>query len=239
MQQMSLTDSSQKNTNFIPPLKGDQRGVFIGKTGSGKSYTARYLLKLMRQAGWRVVIIDPKKDWQGKGDDKRAYDEKGKGSIDHPVLVKEFNPYLYVQIIHPVVWDKWLANFLMQIMYTGNTIIYFDEGTQLVHANFVPMEFKVIVTQGRSVNVAVWYGTQRPVGIPVIIKDQASFIFLFRVTDPDDIDIIRAYMAAWTIEHDMSLPDFNVPVDWYWSWFYEEHMEKPILLQPLKIKSAA
>lgn len=236
MQQTSYNQSSQENNNFFPPLRGDQRGVFIGKTGSGKSYTARYMLKLMRQAGWRVVIIDPKKDWQGKQDEKRPYGEKKKGgTIDNPVLVQEFDPTLKVQIIHPVVWNKGLAAFLMQIMYTGNTVIYFDEGTQLVNANFVPMEFMVVVTQGRSVNVAVWYGTQRPVGIPRIIKDQASFILLFRVTDPEDIQVVKAYMSAWNMEDE----NFSTPLDWYWFWYYEEHMEKPILVRPLTIKSAA
>lgn len=88
--------NSPRATRFSPPpIRGDQRVFFVGKTNSGKSYVARYLLKLARKAGWRIVIIDPKKDWQGRGDDARPYggpDNKSakKGTVDNPVPVTFF-----------------------------------------------------------------------------------------------------------------------------------------------------
>lgn len=93
--------SSTENTNlngkpgkkFHPPqLRGDQRVFFVGKTDSGKSYYARYLLKRMRDAGWRIVIGDPKKDWMGRGKELRPFSDgkKERGTIDKPVLVSQF-----------------------------------------------------------------------------------------------------------------------------------------------------
>lgn len=93
--------SSPQNTQpkrfSPPPIRGDQRVFFVGKTNSGKSYVARYLLKLARKAGWRLVIIDPKKDWQGRGADARPYggpdnERAKKGTVDNPVPVSFFRP---------------------------------------------------------------------------------------------------------------------------------------------------
>jgi energy-coupling factor transporter ATP-binding protein EcfA2 len=103
LQQASTThkQSSPVNTSeasrFNPPeIKGSQRVFLVGRTNSGKSYVARYLLKLMRQAGWRIVIIDPKKDWQGRGEEKREFSDGSKeqrGTIDKPVLVTSFRSF--------------------------------------------------------------------------------------------------------------------------------------------------
>lgn len=88
--------STQNTMRQPPPIRGDQRVFFVGKTNSGKSYVARYLLKMMRQAGWRIVIIDPKKDWMGRGEEKREFssgDKKERGTVDRPVSVNSFRPF--------------------------------------------------------------------------------------------------------------------------------------------------
>lgn len=213
-------------------LDNEKRLLITAKTGCGKSFLARHLLKQMSDAGHREVIVDPKIDWQGKRSEFRAYG-KPPGTVDHPVLLRDFtfHPEYKVSIIHPVMWSEGLGKFLMDIMYTGDTIIYFDEGTQLVSANFVPMEFMTIESQGRSKGVGVWYGTQRPVRIPVLIKDEASYIMMGRITSARNRQTLADYM---NVEEVPELLDEPLP-RWYF-YIYDDEEDSTTLYAPLDIK---
>lgn len=137
-------------------------------------------------------------------------------------------------IIHPVQWSDALGAFLKDGLYTGNTIFYFDEGTQLVSANFVPMEFNILESQGRSKDVGVWYGTQRTVRIPVLVKDQASIIILMRVTSYKDREVLAPYMNAEAYPELLEKP---LPPRYF--WVYDDETDETILYAPLELKQHA
>lgn len=215
-------------------LSGDLRLFYLGKTGSGKSVVSRYMLKLARRKGWRIVIVDPKKDWMKYLGKVYQYAEKGLGTVDSPRLVNEFNPKFAVQIFQPFKWDANCARFFQDIIKCGNTIIYIDEITQLASATVVPDEIKLVWTQGRSLNIGAWCATQRPKGVPIIIKDQAEVWFLFRVNNRDDRKVVVGYMPT------EEMPEIvDRPLPKYWFYYWEDSMAKPILVRPLKLKEAA
>lgn len=215
-------------------LRGDQRLLFIGQTGSGKSVAARRLLKLARRRGWRIVIVDPKKDWMKYLGKRYPYAEKGLGTVDSPWLVKEFNPKLAVQVFQPLEWDAVCEAFFKAVIAMRNTIIYIDEITQLASATVVPKEIKLIWTQGRSLNIGAWCATQRPKGIPVVVKDQSEVWFLFRVNSKDDRKVVKGYLP---IEDMPEVVDRPLPK--YWFYYWEDSMEHPILVAPLKLEEKA
>lgn len=220
---------------FAPPeLRGDQRYLFCGKTRSGKSYLARYLLKLARRKKWRIVIVDPKKDWMGRGSERRPYAQKGLGTVDNPVLVREFRPELAVQIFQPVEWDSNCEAFFKGIMEVGNTIVYFDEISQLVTASQVPTEFMILWTQGAALNIGAWCSTQRPRNIPLIVKDQAETWFIFRIINIEDRKIIVGYVPT------EGMPEIvERPLPYRYFYFWNDSMARPVLVKPLNLENAA
>lgn len=229
----------QEKKRFQPPaIRGDQRLYFLGKTGSGKTFLARHLLKLMFLAGWRIVIVDPKHDWMGRVDQRVKFGGPGTswklGTVDHPVLVNSFDRRLRVQIFQPVEWDASCDVFAAGVMRAGNTIIYFDELTQLVSANSVPKQFKILWTQGRSINVGAWCGTQRPVSIPDIVKSQAEVWFIFMLTTRRDRETVEGYIP---VEETPELVERAVPP--YWFWYYEDSLSAPVLVRPLTLRKKA
>lgn len=220
-------------STFTPAdLRGDQRLLFIGKTGSGKSVVSRYLLKIARKRGWRIVIIDPKKDWMKYlGKVYKYAEKKSLGTVDSPWLVSEFNPRYAVQIFQPLEWTEQCRVFFQAIIDCKNTIVYVDEITQLANATNVPRELKLIWTQGRSLNIGAWCGTQMPKGIPLIVKTQAEVWFLFRLNSKDDRKVVQGYLP---IEE---MPEVvNHPLPKYWFYYWEDSMPKPMLVRPLKLE---
>ncbi len=214
-------------------LRGDQRVALLGKTNSGKTYLARFLLTRAYGAGWPIVIVDPKRDWQGRGLRKRPYGGKGEnklGTVEHPVKVNAFNPKLKVQIIHPIEWNEAMDRFARDIMKEGNVIIYFDEITQLVNVHSVPKWFKILWTQGRSINVGAWAGSQRPVQIPEDVKSQAEVWFVFRLSKKSDREVVEGYIPT---EEVPEMVDKALPYRYF--WYYEDSMDRPVLVAPLQL----
>lgn len=212
-------------------LTGGQRLLFLGQTGSGKSVLARFLLKLARKRGWRIVIIDPKKDWMIYMNKKYKFATKGLGTVDSPWLVTEFDKRLAVQIIQPHRWNPDIAKFLRDVIAEKNTIVYIDEIAQLASATVVPDEINIIWTQGRSIRVGGWCATQRPKRIPVVVKDQSEIWFMFRVNSRDDRKITEGYLP---LEEEPRVVAHALPKRWFWYW--EDSMTRPLLIRPLDLK---
>lgn len=213
------------------PLRGDQRVTFIGQTGSGKSVVARYFLKLAREKGWRIVIVDPKKDWMKYLGKRLPFASKGLGTVDSPWLVEDFYSKFAVQIFQPLEWNDTCKRFFSDVIEVQNTIVYIDEITQLATANNVPKELKIIWTQGRAINIGAWCATQRPLGIPEIIKSQSEVWFLFRVNSKDDREVVKGYIPL-----EKTPEVIEKPLPKYEFWYWDDTLEHPIHVAPLKLE---
>ena len=191
----SPTETTQPKSVTLD-LRGSERRLFVGKTGSGKSVLARALLRAMNQRGWPIVIIDPSAMWMGKGN--KQWD-RGAGTLDRPKLVTRFDPKANVQLYVPSIpgWqDGGLDAMMAGAMKRGNIVFYFDETNGLVTASQFSPEFARIVTQGRKHDVAVWAATQRPTRVPEILLSQAENWAIFRVITPGDRKKISEYTGS-------------------------------------------
>ena len=176
-------------------LRGSERWLFVGKTGSGKSYLARALLREMSRRGWPVVIVDPSAFWMGKNPKW----DKGEGSIERPKLVTRFDPKARVQLYVPSIpgWqDPGLDALMDACLKRGKLVLYFDETNGIVSANQYSPWFARVVTQGCKHELAVWAATQRPTRVPEILLSQAENWAIFRVITPNDRKKISEYTGS-------------------------------------------
>ncbi len=158
-------------------LKADERVVFVGATGSGKTELAKHLLRRLN----RVVVLDPKHTFRLEGFTRRK---------TLPLLGKRF------QIIYRPDRndDERLADFLDDLLRIKHVTIYVDELQSLVLRFPVASEVLTdIVRVGRERFVSVWSSMQRPKRVPIFFLSEAEATFMFNLRRLED----RQYMAEY------------------------------------------
>lgn len=173
-----------------------ERACILGKTGSGKTEWAKYMLRLVSQK-MPVIIIDPKEQWLGDYPTWET-DKKQKGTIDKPWLIDEFNPKKWVQVLQPDELgsgDDRLEKLCHDLLQHRNRFIYFDETEGLCTAHQVPQGIRRIWKTGRSKGIGAWVATQTPSGIPRIFKSQADKFFTFQV-GREDVELAATIGSA-------------------------------------------
>lgn len=158
-------------------LKADERVVFVGATGSGKTELAKHLLRRLN----RVVVLDPKHTFRLEGFTRRK---------TLPILGKRFQT-----IYRPDRNDDGrLADFLDDLLRLKHVTIYVDELQSLVLRFPEATEVLTdIVRVGRERFVSVWSSMQRPKRVPIFFLSEAEAIFMFNLRRLED----RLYMSEY------------------------------------------
>jgi len=151
-------------------IKRDQHVFIAGKTGSGKTTLAMYLLFSAK----RLIIVDSKdtlSDWNVENDSSVAR-IKLKDGKDIRIRVVE----------------RETAIELLELAYsTGDVTIYIDEMAALIPPRSKPPQVIYdLLQRGRSRNVSVWTSTQRPTLVPLESISEATHFFVFRLNLEDD-----------------------------------------------------
>lgn len=178
-------------------LSTNERVFICGKTGSGKSYLARYLTRNIK----RLVVLDGKgtlgtpewnlTDWSDNIDLKDPSAEFRLRAV--PGLKVDLTDY----------WDT----ILEKCLRAGNVTVYIDELYAVVPPNKAasPTLF-ACYTRGREFGLGMWASTQRPVWIPLVSLSEAEHFFVFRLQLWEDKQRLAAFMGegvlgAVTDEH--------------------------------------
>lgn len=155
-------------------IKADERVAYVGKTGSGKTTLARYVL----QSHTRLVVLDPKgtiaKDvkWNVSGDTAVARD------------ILRGKPGRYV-VSYDADWQKWFA-FCWDVR---NVALYIDEVFLVIENPSKPEPaFRRLYRQGRELGISVHAATQRPARIPLECISEAEWLFTFQLGLKKDRD---------------------------------------------------
>ena len=205
-------------------LAPDERWALVGKTGSGKSVFALWLLRRWRAKKWRVLVIDPYLRFA------KSYAEKPEeATLDKPWVLKtgQLLPNCPVQLYKPSMpgWhDGTLSEMLMQCVREGGVVVDIEELKAIATASSIPPGLSELYTAGRKAPAPVISQTQSPRRVPSDMLAQSEWIVTFRLNRPAD----RAYMAEY-----MGDQRVEAPIERYAFWIHNEQEDGATLMRPL------
>jgi hypothetical protein len=156
----------------VMKITSAQRVAFAGKTGSGKTFLARYLTRSFK----RLIVIDPKNvlgipNWNLDELDSKTLKSLRKGEAGR---VRIWEPPAFDASGFPV-WDS-VFDFAWEL---GNITIYIDEMYSVCNNGRMSWPLRRLYTQGRQPGIGVWAATQRPSFVPQEMFSEAEWDFIF------------------------------------------------------------
>lgn len=199
-----------------------ERATFIGQTGSGKSFAMLQILDTFYEVR-QIEGFDGKADPLFSGlDVPRRNSLAAIATLKYPkypMVIWRPNPEALAE---PEVLDKWNQ----WIYRRKHTVAAIDEITLMTQSNKPPLGLLSLLARGRSRDITVLIGTQRPRQIPMICFTEATEIFCFRLTDKND----RKRVAEFT--H----PDMEIPVqDPHGFWHFRVGDDEATYYQDISI----
>ena len=189
-----------------------QRVLSVGRTGSGKTQAAAWLLSEAHFDKQPYIIFDYKLDELLNASD----------------LIKEIGveeklptaPGIY--IVHPLpeIDDERAEQMLMRIWKQENVGVYIDEGYMLPQK----AGLRAILTQGRSKKIPVIMLSQRPSQILRFCVSESDYFMIFHQNDRRDQKCINEFTPkgfAYT-----EVPEYH-------SKWYDVSANKSFLLKPV------
>jgi DNA helicase HerA-like ATPase len=198
-------------------VESGQRVVAVGKTGSGKSFLMRFLVKQLR----RCLVLDPKSMIDPVEWNLEWATQHGIRDLDRGKDVK-----LLVRGTDMQDWTYWLQ----AAWDVGNVVVYIDELYALVDFGQAkaPQILSRLYTQGRERLVGVWGATQRPSWVPMFTMSESDWFFMFRVQLGDDRKRLAELMGESVLE--------PVP-DRHGFWEYNTEWDYPLYVPQLIVKA--
>lgn len=164
-----------------------ERTVIFGRTGSGKSVFAVWLLShaSIDERPW--IIIDHKQDKYLKS---LPFVKKIKvGDIP-----KKPGVYLANADYNNSSMDEDVDDYLFDILRKGNIGIFSDEGSNLPQREPKYRGLKAVFAQGRSKRVPFIFATQRPAWINKSVLSEADHYICFDLATAGDIQRVNEFM---------------------------------------------
>lgn len=216
----SFTLRPPTKASVVAPSLGE-RSIIAGQTGSGKTTAALHMLA--RYYGIRQIIIaDTKSDPAiEKLDGPVATRLRDLPRVakwpDNPLVIFRPNPAELSDLLILDAFAGW-------VYQRGHTVLFIDELGQFGAGSHAGPGLTSIFARGRTSDITVLAGTQRPVSIPIIALTESQVFYVFRLlfkrdrervanyTHPDMITPptnpygVRVYRTGWSdVEEYVSL----------------------------------
>jgi len=171
-----------------------ERVLFVGKTGSGKTFLAERLSLPLEH----FVVIDPNDALAGRFRAETITNESWQQFLSG-------EPGRY-RIVPPVENTREYYETVFQGLYErGNVVVYLDEVYAIVPPGTKPPAyFSALYTRGRHRNIGTWAATQRPTWVPLFVISEAEWWFVFRLqlkTDRQRMASVLGPMVERMVRH--------------------------------------
>lgn len=196
-----------------------QRTAILGRTGSGKTQSAVWLLSLadFNKRPW--IVVDYKHDKLIKSIPKIS-------TIDFKTARVPKEPGLY-RISPKPGEDEDVEMFLWAIWERGHTGLYIDEGYMIPNIE----AFQAILTQGRSKHIPAIILSQRPVWMSRFVLSEADFYQIFALNDMRDRKTVASFLPAEFVKKYLNVPGWGLGK--YSSVWYDVSEDKIFRLKPV------
>ena len=211
-------------------LRPDERWAVVGKTGSGKSVFAKWLLKGWRSKNWRILVIDPYLRFA------HEYAEKPEeATLDKPFVLKGASllqncPVMLYKPDLPGWRDAGLSGLLQQCVNEGGVVVDIEELKAIATASSIPPGLSELYTAGRKAPAPVISQTQSPHRVPSDMLAQSEWIAAFRLNRLVDREYMAEYMSDMRVEAPIQQK--------YAFWLYHEGDDRATFFRPLPEKEA-
>lgn len=160
-----------------------QRALIVGRTGSGKTQAALFLLSLMDYDERPWIVLD----YKGESNIAQI---PGAEVINLRADLWKLEPGIYIirpqlfeaEAVEKLLWDVWQCK---------NIGLFIDEGYMLPDRSDA---FRAILTQGRSKKISVILLTQRPVAIDRFAISESDYFQIFHLNDKQDRKRVQEYV---------------------------------------------
>lgn len=180
----------------------NDRAIFIGATGCGKTTLARYIIEDSNKE-YSVVydakISDAISKWSTTQtiytDFNKLIEAEEKRLIYRPPYTEERDPYAQERFFEWIYWRY-------------RTRLYIDEAYAVLGGNNPSFHLQACITRGRERGISTVIATQRPKRIPLIFMSEAEHYYVFRLQHPDDRFRVEE-LTGITIEEQIELKQFE------------------------------
>jgi hypothetical protein len=169
----------------LPPY--GQHLVFLGATGSGKTFLAETMLRYYES----ILAINSQDSLELKG-----FEVKNPNSLNWSLpLCKKL-----IYTPKPEFLDKHSFNYVFKKFLESSSkkkpnprICYIDEIYHCGYGNSFPQWLPKGLATARQKQLSFWISTQRPKAIPIPVLTEASKIFVFFLNREDDIKYVSGF----------------------------------------------